>query len=103
MANLDVPAPFKALFLGWSLIVIVISVSGYSFRWNYYYNFGLQGLVLSAPLESLPVYAIEIARNPRLKYPAGRWITLLLRTRQFPVRFIDGLSHYRIGSVLLTC
>jgi hypothetical protein len=45
--------------------VIVISVSGYSFRWNYYYNFGLQGLVLSAPLESLPVFAIEIARNPR--------------------------------------
>ncbi|ADW16776.1 hypothetical protein Despr_0600 [Desulfobulbus propionicus DSM 2032] len=65
MANIEVPAPFKALLSGWSLIVVVLSVAGYSFRWNYYYNFGLQSLVLSAPLESLPVYAIEIARNPR--------------------------------------
>jgi len=65
MANVEVPAPFKALLSGWSLIVVVLSVAGYSFRWNYYYNFGLQSLVLSAPLESLPVYAIEIARNPR--------------------------------------
>lgn len=65
MDKIEVPAPFKALLSGWSLIVIVISVAGYSFRWNYYYNFGLQSLVLSAPLESLPVYAIEIARNSR--------------------------------------
>jgi hypothetical protein len=64
MANIEVPAPFKALLSGWSLIVVVLSVAGYSFRWNYYYNFGLQSLVLSAPLESFPVYAIEIARNP---------------------------------------
>lgn len=59
------PTSFKALFAGWSMIVVVLSVAGYSFRWNYYYNFGLQSLVLAAPLESLPVYAIEIARNPK--------------------------------------
>lgn len=64
MSSVEVPAPFKALLSGWSLIVVVLSVAGYSFRWNYFYNFGLQSLVLSAPLESLPVYAIEIARNP---------------------------------------
>lgn len=64
MDKIEVPAPFEALLSGWSLIVIVISVAGYSFRWNYYYNFGLQSLVLSAPLESLPVYAIEIVRIP---------------------------------------
>jgi hypothetical protein len=63
MTTVEVPTPFKALLAGWSLIVVVLSVAGYSFRWNYYYNFGLQSLVLSAPLESLPVYAIEIARN----------------------------------------
>src|SRR3974377_1550872 len=63
MTTVEAPAPFKALLAGWSLIVVVLSVAGYSFRWNYYYNFGLQSLVLSAPLESLPVYAIEIARN----------------------------------------
>lgn len=63
MTTVEVPTPFKALLGGWVLIVVVLSVAGYSFRWNYYYNFGLHSLVLSAPLESLPVYAIEIARN----------------------------------------
>lgn len=63
MTTVEVPTPFKALLAGWSLILVIVSVAGYSFRWNYYYNFGLQSLVLSAPLESLPVYAIEIARN----------------------------------------
>jgi hypothetical protein len=57
--------PFKALIAGWSLIVVILSVAGYSYRWNYYYNFGLQSLVLAAPLENLPAYAIEILRNRR--------------------------------------
>jgi hypothetical protein len=56
--------PFKALLAGWSLVIAVLSVAGYSFRWTYYYNFGLPSLVLTAPLASLPVYAIEIIRNP---------------------------------------
>jgi hypothetical protein len=59
-----VSPPFKALIAAWSLIFVVLSVAGYSFRWNYYYNFGLQSLVFGAPLDSLPVYAIEIVRNP---------------------------------------
>ena len=41
MTTDEVPTPFKALLAGWSLIVVVLSVAGYSFRWNYYYNFGL--------------------------------------------------------------
>ena len=53
MANTEVPAPFKALLSGWVLIVVVLSVAGYSFRWNYYYNFGLQSLVLSADRKSV--------------------------------------------------
>jgi len=64
MTTTDIQTPFKALLAGWSLIVVVFAVAGYSFRWNYYYNFGLHSLVLTAPLENLPVYAIEIARNP---------------------------------------
>src|SRR5882672_9334423 len=59
-----VASPFKALIAAWSLIVVVLSVAGYSYRWNYYYNFGLQSLVFGASLQSLPVYAIEIVRNP---------------------------------------
>jgi hypothetical protein len=55
--------PFKALIAGWSLAVAVLSVAGFSLRWNYYYNFGLHSLVLEAPLARLPVYAIEILRS----------------------------------------
>jgi hypothetical protein len=36
----------------------------FSSRWNYYYNFGLQNLVLQTPLTALTVYAIEIIRDP---------------------------------------
>ena len=57
-------APFRALITAWSLVVVVLSVAGYSYRWNYYYNFGLQSLVFSTPLQSLPMYAIELVRNP---------------------------------------
>lgn len=55
--------PFKALIAGWSLAVVVLAVAGFSLRWTYYYNFGLYSLVLDAPLERLPVYAIEILRS----------------------------------------
>ena len=57
-------SPFKALLAAWSLVVVVLAVAGFSSRWNYYYNFGLQNLVLQTPLTTLPIYAIEIIRNP---------------------------------------
>lgn len=70
------PAPFKALLAGGSFIVVVLAVAGYSFRWTYYYNFGLHGLVLATPWDSLPLYAIEIARDRRFLLDL-LWLALL--------------------------
>jgi hypothetical protein len=56
--------PFKALLAASSFFVLVLAVAGFSLRWSYYYNFGLQNIVIEAPLSSLAVSAIEIIRNP---------------------------------------
>jgi hypothetical protein len=58
------PIPFKALIAASSFFVLVLSVAGFSLRWNYYYNFGLQNIVIEAPLSSLAVSAVEIIRTP---------------------------------------
>jgi hypothetical protein len=73
--------PFKALLAAWSLIVVVLAVAGFSSRWNYYYNFGLQNLVLQTPLTTLPIYAIEIVRNPQ------NIVSLLYYTLEFLLPF----------------
>jgi len=39
--------PFSALIKASSLIVAVLYLAGFSFRWGYYYNFGVQHLVQS--------------------------------------------------------
>jgi hypothetical protein len=59
-------SPFKALLAAWSLVVVVLTTAGFSSRWNYYYHFGLQNLVLEAPLTSLPAHAFEIIRCPEI-------------------------------------
>lgn len=59
-----VAAPFKALLAAASLFVVVLGTAGFSLRWSYYYNFGLQDLVLKVPLASMAVAAVEILRAP---------------------------------------
>lgn len=76
--NRLVPTPFKSLIAGWSIVVAVLAVAGYSFRWNYYYNFGLQSLVLTASVESLPVYAIELIRSPLFAVDVARLALLFV-------------------------
>jgi hypothetical protein len=56
--------PFKALLAASSLFAVVLGIAGFSLRWNYYYNFGLQDIVIEAPLSSLAVSSIEIIRSP---------------------------------------
>jgi hypothetical protein len=73
--------PFKALIATSSFFVLVLAVAGFSLRWNYYYNFGLQNIVTEAPLSSLAVSAVEIIRTPE---NIG---TLLLLVIQFMVPF----------------
>lgn len=45
-------------------MVVVLATAGFSSRWNYYYDFGLQDLVFQTPLTTLPIYAIEVIRRP---------------------------------------
>jgi hypothetical protein len=71
-------SPFKALLAAWSLVVVVLAAGGFSSRWNYYYNFGLQNLVFQVPLTSLPVHAIEIVRNPENLIDLLKWVVFLL-------------------------
>lgn len=105
--NTAAAGPFKALIAGWSLAVVVLAVAGFSLRWTYYYNFGLYSLVLDAPLERLPVYAIEILRSREsildLVWLAIKWLLpfhlilmALLWARRSPVRGLRAASQVAI-------
>lgn len=92
--NQDQGVPFKALLSASGLLVAILSVAGYSYRWNYLYNFGIHTLVFSIPLESLPVYAIEIARNPSYWIHYARLLILFV----IPTRiFLSLISRYSEG------
>jgi hypothetical protein len=75
------PRPFKALIAASSFFVVVLAVAGFSLRWTYYYNFGLQNIVIEAPLSSLAFSAVEIIREPE------NIVTLLRLGLEFLVPF----------------
>lgn len=56
--------PFTSLLAVSSLILALLLVAGFSYRWTYYYNFGLKDLALEIPLQSLAISALELIRNP---------------------------------------
>ena len=58
------PAPFSALLASGSVVVAVLLVAGFSYRWAYYYNFGLQDLAIGAPVQSIAMSALELVRRP---------------------------------------
>lgn len=58
------PAPFASLLAVSSLVLALLLVAGFSYRWTYYYNFGLKDLAFEAPLQSLAISALELIRNP---------------------------------------
>ena len=51
----------------------VLLVAGFSYRWAYYYNFGLKDLAIQAPVQALAISALELIRTP-----AEAWSTLLI-------------------------
>ncbi len=57
--------PFGALIGVSSLIVALLYLAGFSFRWSYYYNFGVQHVVFKLSFQSFLVTAIELIREPR--------------------------------------
>ncbi|MGC5939736.1 hypothetical protein [Ralstonia pseudosolanacearum] len=64
--------PFAALIGVSSLVAAWLYVAGFSFRWAYYYNFGVQPLVYSLNIQSFLIVALEFIRTPR-----ALWLLLL--------------------------
>jgi hypothetical protein len=56
--------PFGALLGVSSFIAAILYVAGFSFRWSYYYNFGVQHLIFQLPFQSFLITAIELVREP---------------------------------------
>ena len=67
------PAPFSTLLAASSMVLAVLLVAGFSYRWAYYYNFGLKDLAIQAPVQALAISALELIRTP-----AEAWSTLLI-------------------------
>ena len=56
--------PFSGLLGASSLVVAVLFVAGFSYRWAYYYNFGAKHLVFELPFQSLVIGSLELIRSP---------------------------------------
>jgi hypothetical protein len=64
--------PFGALIAASSLMAAVLYLAGFSFRWAYYYNFGVQHLVFNLSFQSILMASMEM-----IKLPANLLITAL--------------------------
>jgi hypothetical protein len=58
-------APFASLLAVSSLVLALLLVAGFSYRWTYFYNFGLRDLALQVPAQSIAINALELIRTPR--------------------------------------
>lgn len=56
------------------MVLAVLLVAGFSYRWTYYYNFGLKDLAMQAPVQSIAIGALELIRTPR---EAGRSLLIV--------------------------
>lgn len=56
--------PFGALLGVSTLIAALLYVAGFTFRWSYYYNFGVQHLVFTLNFQSFLITAMELIRRP---------------------------------------
>lgn len=56
--------PFGALIAVSSLIAALLYVAGFSYRWAYFYNFGVQHIVFKLNFQSFLITAIELIRDP---------------------------------------
>lgn len=56
--------PFESLIAISSLLVGLLFVAGFSFRWAYYYNFGFPGFVYTLNIEAVLINAFELVRTP---------------------------------------
>lgn len=76
--------PFAALIGVSSLIAAVLYVAGFSYRWAYYYNFGVQHVVFKLGVQSFLIAAMELVRTP------GNLLLALL-VIFFPLILLNGI------------
>lgn len=69
---LDKNNPFGALIGASTLIAAILYVSGFSFKWSYYYNFGVQHLVFQQSIQAFLIASLELIRQPQ-----SLWLTFL--------------------------
>ena len=87
------PKRFTALIAASSIFVVALAVAGFSLRWSYYYNFGLQNIISDAPLSSLAVSAVEILRTPESIYDLILLALVVLIPFQLLLGLVRWLSH----------
>src|SRR5215831_11408945 len=56
--------PFSALISISSLLIGILYVAGFAYRWSYYYNFGVQHVVFTLSVQSFLVTSFELIRTP---------------------------------------
>jgi hypothetical protein len=61
----DSVQPFKALLAASSLIVALLYLAGFAFRWSYYYNFGVPHLVFNLSLQAILTASMELIKRPQ--------------------------------------
>lgn len=57
--------PFKPLIAASSLILALLYLAGFAFRWSYYYNFGVPHLVFSFSVQAILTASMELIKEPR--------------------------------------
>lgn len=56
--------PFSALIAASSLVAALLYVAGFAFRWNYYFNFGVQHLVFNLSFQSTLTASMDMIKKP---------------------------------------
>jgi len=56
--------PFSALIGALSLVAALLYVAGFAFRWNYYFNFGVQHLVFNLSFQSTLTASMDMIKKP---------------------------------------
>lgn len=56
--------PFSALIAASSLVVAALYLVGFSYRWSFYYNFGVPEIVFGLSFTSFLVASLELLRQP---------------------------------------
>jgi hypothetical protein len=87
------PAPFATLLAASSMVVAVLLVAGFSYRWAYYYNFGLKDLAIQVPVQAIAISALELIRTP-----AEAWRTLLIVGLPMVVLSVAIAALQRLGA-----